>query len=165
MQEVQQTTDLPWLPQNTQLTLYKTTELPALELITSVHVFCFIEGKALFVRHETRDWDIPGGHIDPGETPEQALKREAQEEASARIHEPRLFAVNEISITEPYPEGYQYPMPKSYQLFYICDSCELEEFSAEFETSERTLVDPFESSKIDWVRRNSALWKLALAEK
>ena len=37
-------------------------------------------GRVLFVKRPTRGWEIPGGHLEPGETPEQALLRELKEE-------------------------------------------------------------------------------------
>lgn len=37
-------------------------------------------GKVLFVRHPSRGWEIPGGHVESGETPEIALMRELKEE-------------------------------------------------------------------------------------
>lgn len=37
-------------------------------------------GEVLFVRHPTRGWEIPGGHLEAGESPEQALLRELKEE-------------------------------------------------------------------------------------
>ena len=38
-------------------------------------------------------WDIPGGMIDPGETPEQCVVREMREEIGKSISSPQLFRV------------------------------------------------------------------------
>lgn len=56
-------------------------------------------GRVLFVRHPKRGWEIPGGHIIDGETPEQALLRELKEETGC-IGE--LIAWNK----EYYPKGW-----------------------------------------------------------
>ena len=37
-------------------------------------------GRVLFVQHPTRGWEIPGGHVEIGETPQAALMRELKEE-------------------------------------------------------------------------------------
>lgn len=42
------------------------------------------EGKWIFVQHKERvTWEIPGGHIELGETPDEAAKRELWEESGA----------------------------------------------------------------------------------
>ena len=49
-----------------------------------VVVFSRYEGKLLLSRHRDRDtWETQGGHIEPGESPEDAAKRELWEESGA----------------------------------------------------------------------------------
>ena len=42
-------------------------------------------GHVVFVKHPTRGWEIPGGHLEPGESPEQALVREVLEETGLEV--------------------------------------------------------------------------------
>jgi ADP-ribose pyrophosphatase YjhB (NUDIX family) len=42
-------------------------------------------GRILLVRHVEGRWQLPGGAIDPDERPEEALRREAREEACVEI--------------------------------------------------------------------------------
>ncbi len=50
-----------------------------------VIVVLFSSDKFLMVRHPHRGWEFPGGTVEPGETPEEAAKRECMEEAGIKI--------------------------------------------------------------------------------
>ena len=50
-----------------------------------VVVFSRMNGQWLFSRHKARQtWETQGGHIEPGETPLDAAKRELYEESGAK---------------------------------------------------------------------------------
>ena len=50
-----------------------------------VVVFSRMNGQWLFSRHRKREtWETQGGHIEPGETPMDAARRELYEESGAR---------------------------------------------------------------------------------
>jgi len=56
-------------------------------------------GRVLFVEHPERGWEIPGGHVEPGETPDEAMLRELYEETGLR------GAIQEWNTTD-YPKGW-----------------------------------------------------------
>jgi len=41
-------------------------------------------------------WDIPGGHVEPNETPEQCIVREMKEEMDLDLTSPDLFLITEF---------------------------------------------------------------------
>jgi 8-oxo-dGTP diphosphatase len=67
------------------------------EYIYSV-VAARFKGKWIFVRHHERDtFEIPGGHIESGETPFEAAGRELKEETGATKF--NLYCVSTYSVT------------------------------------------------------------------
>ncbi|MFS0788324.1 NUDIX domain-containing protein [Shouchella sp. 1P09AA] len=97
---------LTWLPMNS---------LPSTKDVTSAHGFCFYQDKVMLVHLIHRGWDLPGGHINKGESPEDAFRRECMEEGYV-TGECTLLGCVEVNHvhnvnwneTSPYPQiGYQ----------------------------------------------------------
>lgn len=59
-----------------------------------VGVFCYHDGSVLLVR-EGDEWLLPGGTLEPGETFEEAVRREAYEETGVVIEIEGLAAIAE----------------------------------------------------------------------
>jgi 8-oxo-dGTP pyrophosphatase MutT (NUDIX family) len=50
-------------------------------------------GRILLVRHVEGRWQLPGGAVDPGETPAGALRRECMEEMGVVVEPERIVGV------------------------------------------------------------------------
>ena len=60
------------------------------------------EGVLLALREELRGWELPGGAALPGESGEQALRREVLEETGVEVGEMHCVAVYERSGFRPH---------------------------------------------------------------
>jgi 8-oxo-dGTP pyrophosphatase MutT (NUDIX family) len=66
------------------------------ELLFMPSVACVIrdeDGRLLLVRHVEGRWMLPGGAVDPGETPADAVRRECWEEAGVLVDPIRIAGV------------------------------------------------------------------------
>lgn len=65
----------------------KTYPLGTLPQYKYVVILSFYNGQLLLSRHKKRDtWETQGGHIEAGETPEAAARRELYEESGAQAY-------------------------------------------------------------------------------
>ena len=69
------------------------------------------QGRVLLLKHRFRPgtgWGIPGGYIETGEQPEEALRRELREEAGLEIEKIELFLVR------------AFKKPRQVEIVYLC---------------------------------------------
>lgn len=67
-------------------------------VILGVHAFCLCDGKLVLV-YNSRDgghWSVPGGGIEEGESVEDAVIREIQEETNMKVLSQRLLGFQDI---------------------------------------------------------------------
>lgn len=107
-----------WADKPNQIELHAGSRAPDPQ--TSAAAFIFSEGKILAVKVRARSWDIPGGHIEAGETTLEALHREVLEEAGLVLGTAPLECVGwtHLEVLTRKPEGYKYPYPHTYQVLY-----------------------------------------------
>ena len=79
----------------------------------SIKGVLIIDGKALLLKNERNEWDLPGGRIELGETPENCLIREFQEETSVNV---KIGGIIDSYLFEVIPEKH---------VFIVTYGCEL----------------------------------------
>jgi 8-oxo-dGTP diphosphatase len=88
------------------------TELPADELVTNVHVVGFVGQDIVVCRDDRGVWLLPGGTREDGESIEDCVARELKEEAGARLAGPlnRIGAHHCVSdLPRPYRPWQPHP--------------------------------------------------------
>ncbi|MCR8644477.1 NUDIX domain-containing protein [Paenibacillus sp. N1-5-1-14] len=148
-----------WNGHNMKLTWIPTDQQPEACKVTSVHGYCFHDDKVMLVHVAGRSFNMPGGHVEQGETPEQAFHREAMEEGSVEgdIHYLGMIEVSSEENPLYDPKG-KYPLI-GYQLFYRMDITKCHPFRREHETTARIWVEP---SEVPYVIEDHALALLIL---
>lgn len=134
-----------WGGHNVKLTWIPSNTLPELHLVTSVHGVCLDNNKVLLVQIKDRGYNLPGGHIENGESPEEALRRECMEEGCIQCGSTSLIGMIKVSHEENplFDENGKYPIV-GYQLFYKTNIQECLPFKREKESITRIWVEPEE---------------------
>lgn len=154
--------DIPWVPKPGEGRLYITDELPPREVCGTAFGFVFQDEQILLIRLRYRDWDIPGGIIDPGETPEEAAVREVWEEARARVEVIEMLGTQEIELFGPKPERYRWAYPLNVQIYYLCRLLELAPFEENPESFERRFFPPEEARQVPTMVNHDGIYEEAL---
>ena len=154
-----------WAPPGSELVVVKDKQIPPLELVVTVHVLCFKADRILMVLHQDRGWDVPGGHVEPGETLEAALVRETYEESGASICNITPVGHIKLTLTGPRPDGWKYPYPEGYLLFYYAEFEKFYNIALDHETTDRRLFTPKEAATISWIKEWRCLYQLGIETK
>ena len=154
--------DLDFLPKPNRCRAYLAFVAPTVDLITAVSAYVISERGILMTRLRSRGWDLPAGHIDAGESPEEAIRRECLEETGASLAEVSPLGFSEIEVIAPRPSGYRYPYPISYILGYVCTLEELGPFAPNDEASERAILPFSEAEALDSIKGNAEFYNEAL---
>ena len=107
-------------------------KLPLEECFSAVFLMALQGSKMLAIRND-RGWDIPGGHIETGETPKKALVREIKEEGGASFRNEKLFAFIESDAQDRYKD--------KVMLMYVTKDFELGEFVPSEDAFEREVIE------------------------
>ncbi len=119
--------------ENTSWEFHICTDLPPRELCSAVFCIAMYQNKIVLTRNH-RGWEFLGGHIEEGETVEEAMHREALEEGGFTIDKFQLFGYRKYISKKDIngARGIRYPFPISYNPHYVAISkSELEECFAE----------------------------------
>lgn len=154
--------NIPWMPKPGEGRLYITDEIPPLTQCSTAFGFVFVDDRIVLTRLRDRDWDIPGGVIDPGETPEQAAIREVWEETYVRAEIVEPIGIQELEVFAPKPNGYRWPYPISVQVYYLCRLVEFADFATNAESTERRLFSPEEARAVPTMKNHDLIYEEAL---
>ncbi|MBF2016456.1 MAG: NUDIX hydrolase [Rivularia sp. T60_A2020_040] len=80
----------------------------------SIKGVLIIDEKVLLLKNERDEWDLPGGRIELGETPENCLIREFQEEVSVNVRVEQII------------DSYLFEVIPDKHVFIVAYGCELQ---------------------------------------
>lgn len=118
-------------------TWYLTTEIPKdKENIKQSSVYCYKDGKFAIVRKKgSKNWSIPGGHLEENEDPKETVIRESYEEAYIKIENPIMLGYQKIEKADG---------THIYQLRWVAKVQDILEFKGEYEIEEMKFITPDE---------------------
>jgi 8-oxo-dGTP diphosphatase len=154
-------TKIPWMPNHSEARLYHTDVTPPVDICGTAFAFAFIRDRMLMTHLVKRGWDIPGGHLKPGENPEQAAVRETLEETQVIVEPLELIGVQELEVFGSLPRN-GWTNPFSVQLFYLCRVIKTLPFVPTRETTGRDFLTSDYIRTVPTMINHDLLYEIAL---
>ena len=101
-----------------QVASYLTERLPPPRYVTSARAVMVREIQVMTVRGPDDIHILPGGRIEPGETPEDAVRREVLEEVGWSLQGVFFLGIVHYHHLTPRPDDHPYPYPDFLQTIY-----------------------------------------------
>ena len=103
-----------------QVRTFLTSETPPAGLLSSARAIVLRGDEVLVVTDRTPSTHItPGGRIEPGEEPREAVVREAGEETGWEVAPLRQIGVLHLRHLQPRSDGYPYAYPDFFQAVFV----------------------------------------------
>ncbi len=154
--------DVSFLPRPNRVRMVISDVAPSNSLVTSGLGLVFSDAGLLLTNLRQRGWDIPGGHLEPGESPVAAMQREVREETGVCVRPISLLGYQWVHVAGQVPDGYRYPTPDSYQLLFLAEPTDQHAFVASAETSGARFWALHEVVALPWVEKNRSLFDEAV---
>ncbi|MFN2565511.1 MAG: NUDIX domain-containing protein [Gemmatimonadaceae bacterium] len=106
----------------------------------SVKGVVFLEDRAILLRNERDEWELPGGKLEPTETPQDCCAREILEELSIRVSVDALL------------DCWMYGIRGGEKVLIVTYGCSLVSKTAVRMSSEHKAVGYFAPSELDALR-------------
>lgn len=155
--------DIDFVPAPNVAELILCDELPSDELVTSAFGFVFRDEALLMTNLRQRGWDIPGGHRERDEPPAQTAVREVREETGVDVRVTGLIAVQRVRVDGEVPSDYPYPVPESFQAFFLAEPVRDRGLEPTAKTVEARFWPLDEAQDLPWFREHQPLAEAAVA--
>jgi len=161
---MQQFTTEYWQDTNSSVIFFPATTPPSLPA-TAVKIYVFQDEKLLLTHIMTRGWDLPGGHIENGETPDQAVIRELKEETGTAVGHFEFIGYLKITNEKEYERNKKYPKESCILVYKGYDAMVDAGHAFRLEASESKFVPVSELSHVhhDWNEAKAQVVEFALS--